>query len=54
MERRGETVPRPWEVSKQAANDDGDDVITHELTGGDLTGATSHQKLDVCSTGKEN
>ncbi len=36
---RGETGPRPCEVSEQAADDeDEDDVITHELTGGDLTG----------------
>lgn len=32
---RGETEPRPREVSEQAA--DNDDVITHHLTAGDLT-----------------
>lgn len=37
--RRGKNGPRPWEVSEQAA--DNDDVITHDLTAGDLTGSTS-------------
>lgn len=39
---RGRPAPRPREVSDQAGDhDDDDDVITHKLTGGDLTGTIS-------------